>query len=359
MKKLMSVFLTVILVVSLAGCTAIQNPAEGDFDDYSIIPSTPTSSEPEKAANPLTGVKDLDPEKVNQRPTAVMVNNIITAQGVQAGLADADIVYETYVEGGITRLLAVYKDVSKVGKIGSCRSARYSYVDLAVGMDAIYTHAGLDPNYCAPYLSSNSVDNMNLLANAAAYAARESNGLSSEHTLYTSGDRLAKAQDEMGWRTKLTFGNGEWASFRDEDEPYTPAGGSCGAVSMSMSDDYVTYFDYDPATGYLTRYIRGAAQTDFYSGTATRVKNVFILFSSVYYFSDGKHVQTDLSSGTGYYISNGGYEEINWKKGGMESGFSFTAADGSPLRPNAGSSWVCITDGRSAPVFSPVVTTAE
>ena len=71
--------------------------------------SAPTESAPKVVyyANPLTGVEDLTLEQSQNRPVAVMVNNISIAQKVQAGLTKADIVCETGVEGGITRLMPV------------------------------------------------------------------------------------------------------------------------------------------------------------------------------------------------------------------------------------------------------------
>lgn len=45
-------------------------------------------------------------------------------------------------EGGITRMLAVYQSLEDVGSIGSIRSARPYYIELALGHDALYVHAG-------------------------------------------------------------------------------------------------------------------------------------------------------------------------------------------------------------------------
>lgn len=73
-----------------------------------------------------------------------MINNISTAQPVQTGLNKADIIYETEVEGGITRLMAVFQDITTAEKIGTIRSARYPYVDLAMGHNAIFIHCGQD-----------------------------------------------------------------------------------------------------------------------------------------------------------------------------------------------------------------------
>ena len=63
----------------------------------------------------------------------------------QAGLQDAYVVYELMVEGGITRMMALFKDIDS-DKIGSIRSARMQYLDYALENNAIYIHAGGAPD---------------------------------------------------------------------------------------------------------------------------------------------------------------------------------------------------------------------
>ena len=146
-RKILAILLCGLMIF-LVGCGGKKN------EDVSSQVST--NSEPEKITyytNNLTGEKNMtDKDKADNRPVAVMVNNISIAQKVQTGLTEADIVYETEVEGGITRLMAVFKDISKVEKIGTIRSARYPYIDLAMGHGAIYVHHGQDKTYAKPHL---------------------------------------------------------------------------------------------------------------------------------------------------------------------------------------------------------------
>ena len=148
-KKL--IILLLISILFLSACSS-KPPVINDQTSKSSSSSAPIEENPQAVINPLTGEAGLTKGMENKRPVAVMINNVLIAQPVQAGLNDADIVYETEVESGITRLMAVYQDISKVDKIGSVRSARYPYVDLALGHDAIYIHSGEDPTYCAPHL---------------------------------------------------------------------------------------------------------------------------------------------------------------------------------------------------------------
>jgi hypothetical protein len=92
----------------------------------------PPEEEPEpEFLNPLTGLP-ISEEDVGNRPIAVMLNNIKAALP-QYGISSADIIYEVPAEGGITRMLAIYQSVADVGNIGSVRSTRPYYLDLAQG----------------------------------------------------------------------------------------------------------------------------------------------------------------------------------------------------------------------------------
>lgn len=73
--------------------------------------------------NPLTGLEAPDPSLLERRPIAVKVVNYPRYVRPQAGLSFADIVYEYYLERGITRFIALYygNDAEKVGPIRSGR----------------------------------------------------------------------------------------------------------------------------------------------------------------------------------------------------------------------------------------------
>ena len=75
------------------------------------------------------------------RPIAVSINNNHAAWP-QAGLQDAYLSYELIAEGGITRILAFFKDTN-TEKIGSVRSARHYFLDYVLENDAIFVHYGL------------------------------------------------------------------------------------------------------------------------------------------------------------------------------------------------------------------------
>ena len=137
-----------LCMLTMAGCKKEQDRLSVDKGSE---PSVVSETKPVTYKNPLTGVSGISEEKTKNRPVAIMINNISTAQPVQTGLSKADIIYETEVEGGITRLMAVFQDITTAEKIGAIRSARYPYVDLAMGHNAIYIHCGQDNKYGHPH----------------------------------------------------------------------------------------------------------------------------------------------------------------------------------------------------------------
>ena len=109
MKKLFSLLLVFVMMFSFAACGKKEEKKQ------KVTQTTQTTTKaPEKFYNPLTGESGFSKSKLDSKPVAVMINNISVAQRVQCGLKDADIVYETLAEGGITRMMAVFADVSKV-----------------------------------------------------------------------------------------------------------------------------------------------------------------------------------------------------------------------------------------------------
>ncbi len=77
------------------------------------------------------------------RPVAVMLDNHPAARP-QAGLEQAEVVYEILAEGNITRYLALYMHGADQ-MVGPVRSARSYYIDKCMEYNAIYLHAGGSP----------------------------------------------------------------------------------------------------------------------------------------------------------------------------------------------------------------------
>lgn len=359
LKKVLALIVVLSLVLSLAGCSLF---GKGDYysSEYEYLDDTSDKEdEPVEVykTNPLTGIKNLTDDNINNRPVAVMINNIKPAQSVQTGLNSADIIYETEVEGGITRLMAVFKDFNSVGQLGSVRSARYPYVDLALGHDAIYVHCGQDPTYCAPHLKD--IDDMSVDSGSTG-AKRIKNGLASEHTLYVFGSELWPA---LASKFKSTVSsNTLWQNFAAEDEKVTLSGG--GAIKVTVPfPSLKTIFEYDDTTGLYTRYSNTDLRKDYVTGENITVKNVFVLLTTITTYPDGKHRRVALTGGDGFYATNGTVTPIKWQKNGERAPIKITDQNGGQIKVSAGRSWVCIPNSSTCkPVFEapqPTTTTSS
>ena len=347
-KKLLSLLAALSLILTLSSCGTTP-PTSNELDDVPVVSSEPEPEpEPELAFNNLTGEKNLPLDAAGKKPVAVMVNNASVAQKVQSGLDKADVVFETEVEGGITRLIALFSDPTNVSAIGTIRSLRVPFADIACGMDAILFYHGIDGTYCAPHLKTLPMNAFTVDAKTYGYRDR-SNGLAYEHTLYTTGEKIDKAITDKKYN--YTSSRGSWLTFNSSEEAIVPVGVATN-ITAKFSTASTTKFLYNAE---LKKYARAnknnVAYTDLSSGNQELFTNIFILKTTISYYPDGVHRKVDLSSGSGYYATAGGFEEINWKKGSSTDNFSFTKTDGSPLTVNQGNSYVCIMGGTGSSSF--------
>lgn len=291
--------------------------------------------------NPLTGEAGFDAEKLGVRPVAIMINNAPAARP-QWGLCSPDIVFEGLVEGGATRMMWVYADVDDIPKVGSVRSARHDFVELAEGLDAQFVHwGGSDLAYDA--MSARGVDDIDGISYEGRYFFRDqSRDVAIEHRGYTTGEDIVKAIRELGRRTELDPGYAEPFAFGAPGEMRALSGGSCQSVSFDFSSvsSYSHTFNYDAQEKLYYNRIGGApmCQDD---GEQMAVTNVLLLYCTVRNTGDSAgHMEMSLTSGSGVYISNGTYESIRWEKGDPGDPLKLESEDGTELILNSGKSYI-------------------
>jgi hypothetical protein len=147
--------LVMAVVGALAGCS-------GGHKDTPTTPTAATSSTPTPSATvapvvktcPLTGLPPKSGQRVNRVALAVKVDNVSEARP-QAGLDHADVVFEETVEGGLTRLMAIFQCDSAT-TVGPIRSARTSDGDILRLLDgAVLGYSGSNDSVGAS-LAANS-----------------------------------------------------------------------------------------------------------------------------------------------------------------------------------------------------------
>ena len=247
MKKHLFTVISLIIIIAtiFSGCTDKPNEEETTTSTTEV-----TTTEEVKPVyyNRLTGESGLSEAAVGKRPVAVMVNNI-KASLPQYGIYDADILFEILVEGGITRLMALYGDQTKVPKICSVRSCRYYYPIFAHGFDAVYFCFGSNESLATPTLKRIGIDYFDGNQNPDSLVfGRDADRLkkySSEHTAYVNGKKIPELLKKYDVRTDYLEGKDVNAfNFRSEDAP--KAAGTITADTVQL--DYSIYYDstFDP-----------------------------------------------------------------------------------------------------------------
>ena len=331
----------------LAGC----GKGGGDGAETFSPPVAPESTEPAvQYENPLTGLP-IDEAWVDARPVAIMLNNLKAALP-QQGNSQADIIYEVPAEGGITRMLAVYQTVEGVDTIGSIRSARPYYLELALGHDTIFIHAGgsedaytrisqwgvaaLD-GVRGPYLSNQ--ENGNLMWRDP----ERKKSYSLEHTVVTTGEAIIQ---RFAGYTNLRQEHKEGYVYEmDFTEDGTPSGGfSADHLQVPFSHYKTGEFQYDPQSGLYLIEEYGEAYIDGDTGEQVGVTNVVVLKTSIRNTGDSLgHMTVDLSSGgTGYFACGGQAIDLLWSKDYPDGQLFYTDLEGDPITFGTGRTYVCI-----------------
>lgn len=349
LRVILLVLLAALLVLPLAACKKEkQTEAPATIEPSTTAAPAETTAvpaQPEKEIagyNPINGLPVTDLASVSARPVAIMINNIKTATP-QAGIGSADLLYEIEVEGDITRMMAVFANPADVPEIGSIRSLRHDFIDLAGAFGAIVVHFG--GSYAAydqvMFQKTDHIDSTN--ADYAYWrdaAWRSSRGY--EHSVKTTGENLLKAIDKLGISNQNTNGNRAWFYFQPSADIVPATGSSAVKVTAPFSNYAVSTFTYDEASKTYKKGQFNADQIDESTGKALQFTNVLLLQTTVTQFNGDILKEYDLTSGSGYYLTGGAYEKITWKKGGTLQPWIFTRADGSELTLNRGKIYIGI-----------------
>ena len=340
LTKILSLTMAAILMVScFAGCGK-----EEEEPTTTAAPTTEATTLPPPPANinPLTGEANYPEELIGNRSVLVSVENHPQARP-QWGIASADIVWEMLAEGGITRMLCMFADASRLpDKIGPTRSARHYFVEIAEGFDSIFVHFGGSPQ------GYNALDNHNTAhidgMSDSGFSRDRSRNVDSEHTAYTTKDGVMNNIEKKSFRT--TAEEGKDKPFKFNEAAAKLSGGSCTKVSVPFSSSFTYKYTYDAENKVYLSSLNGNAFKDD-NGTQQSFTNIIIVYSTTTVLDSKGRISYDLSSGKGVYISNGTYENITWEKGDYSDIMKFYGADGEDLSLNVGRSYIALVPAKN------------
>ncbi|MEE0968393.1 MAG: DUF3048 domain-containing protein [Clostridia bacterium] len=359
MKKLLSIiFALTLLVLCFAACDKNREDKDSEsVTDTETVTDAFITTEAETQpvislpdyTNPLTGLGTKE-DLSSDRPVAIMINNLWGALP-QEGIADCDIMYECLVEGGITRLMAVTADYKNLGVIGSIRSSRHYYLDLAKNYDAIYIHAG-GSNQAYLEIKNrgvNNLDGVNMYVPGMFYRdEKRLETMKLEHTMMTSGEKIAAGIAFKKYRTELSedFKNKDAFRFTVYGESRVLDGDTASCVLLPYSKYQTARFDYNADTNSYYRYqFEDVPHIDGTTGEQISYTNLLILFCKTVAVGDAAghlDITTESTLGEGYYVYGGRYEPITWSKPTEDSPTTYYSESGDELVFNRGKTFISI-----------------
>jgi hypothetical protein len=304
--------------------------------------------------NPLTGLTVSDPTVLDRRPLAVVISNSPPDDTrPQAGLSYADIVYEHFTEGHVTRYAPIFYSNAPEA-VGSVRSCRLIMLEITLMYDALWTCSGSSTGVGERLLES---PNRQLLINGQYYAEPYLRRVfdsdiavvpEAPHNLFAVPAEIWAWADEKGYNARPNL---DGMAFHSQP----PAG---GGVATRVTIDYrgagfTWVWEYDAASGTYLRYDGSAPYLDNWTDEQLRFDNVIVV-TAVEYITD---IVEDASGamaleqqiwgeGDMTLFRDGMRYDGKWRRPTGDDMLTFYDLNGNvmPLRP--GKTWVQVLDLR-------------
>jgi hypothetical protein len=282
--------------------------------------------------DPFTGkpVKALGPV------LAVKIDNIVNARP-QTGLQSADIVYVIPVEGGLTRYMAVYS-ARVPPAVGPVRSARQSDLDLLrqFGRPA-FAWSGATP-HLVPFIERAPIVDLYAL-NAGGYY-RDQNRAAPYNLYANPGQLLAEAHGASKARD---------IGFRFGPQP----GGGKGTASYSVKYPAASYtFRWSARDKRWLTWIDGApaAATEGgqLGGSTVIIQYTEISTSRFLEYGGRPPYAKSTGSGRAVILRDGKQYTVRWSRPDLESGTTYTLANGKRMLFAPGQVWVVLAPDNHA-----------
>ncbi|MDD2510381.1 MAG: DUF3048 domain-containing protein [Syntrophomonas sp.] len=274
---------------------------------------------------------DEKPQDINV--VSLVIDNHPDARP-QTGLNDAEVVFETTVAPGITRLLAVYDPGNTFAEVGPVRSARRNLVELAAGYSGAMLHCGGSTD-ALHFLNRMPLMDFDEIYGSGNYFFR-SLAQQAPHNLYTNKDLILQGIEEK---------NGELATF-NKALPIGEMSGGNPATQVTVcfrGQSYDTVFKWDSPSNKYQRYEKGLPCL-LADGSPIKTTNVLVLSTPHEKIFDpvaGEWVVQAKVTGEGpaSFYRDGQIWNGRWKKDSSSAGFIFTV-DGQTMHFSSGTSWV-------------------
>ncbi|NLY08653.1 MAG: DUF3048 domain-containing protein [Tissierellia bacterium] len=329
------------LVVSLIICLALLTACNTAIEDKEEVPAEVVVEpeeveEPERILSYLSGL-EIEEEFLSQRPMAIMYDNHPDARW-QCNLKEAELIYEIPVEGTFTRYMGLFL-INEPNLIGSVRSARPYFVELAHEYGAVYVHAGGSEDAKAACRSMNVVDMDAIIASPQEFWRVDHK--KAPHNLYTSTEAIRNFEKNSSKQVDFPTENDRFLF----DEGAKLLSKELQKLIIKYFSDNVTVYEYNKETNDYSRYKDGKEHVDESDENPLMAKNIIIQkTNSRVLDSEGRLAVTMVGSGEGYLFRDGTFEEILWERPTLSDITRYTYKDGKPIVLKPGITWIQVTD---------------
>lgn len=344
-KKTMILLIVLAILVVIAGGILIYKIVSNK-KAVPVIEDANNSETENSGALVVQQQKNIKIFNGNDRPIAVMIDNHSGAWP-QANLNKAYMVYEIVVEGGETRLMALFKG-QNLEKIGPVRSSRHYFLDYALENDAIYVHHGWSPQAKSD-ISSLGVNNINGIQESSSNFWRVKDK-SAPHNLFTSTESILKIAERKGY--SKTSNKKSVLNYVSNEVEMPSTAVNATSVTIPHSNLQTVKYEYDEQSKTYKRYARNKLQTDYITGEPVTTKNIIITMCENYTLDDsenkGRQGLKDIGIFKGYYITDGKAIEIECTKNARDEQTVYKDLNGKEIEVNDGNTFVniCPTDAK-------------
>ncbi len=288
-------------------------------------------------SSPLTGLQ-VPRDLLQRRPVAVVIGNNPKARP-QAGLQEADLVFEVLVEGGITRFLAFYLG-GEPELVGPVRSARHYFIDLVLGLDAVFAHTGGSP-YAGKDIARFHVPDFDDVLGTGFGAFWLDKERERPNSTYTSIPRLRSLSRQRGFEkpdpvVEAPFEHRSGEFFGPQAEEIK--------IHFPGYLGYTVEYKYTPTGKYL-RSGDGKPHRDAADGEQLRAENIIVQFTKTWPIPGDQEGRLEMElTGEGeiQVFSRGVQREGVWKKESRQAPIRYFDQEGKPLVLAPGKTWVAI-----------------
>ncbi|WP_405765539.1 DUF3048 domain-containing protein [Streptomyces sp. NBC_00080] len=313
-----------LALVLTAGCTTSREPSRDDGRSASQKPSPSGSTSPTAVAGSVLAVK------IDNAPGA----------RPQTGLDSADIVYVEQVEGGLSRMMAVY--ATKVPKaVGPVRSARESDLELLGQFTRPVLAFSGAQGKLLPLIDRAPLDAVTPEDGAGAGAYYRGTKRAAPHNLYVRPGRLMpSAPGSAALTTGFRYGT-------------APSGGT---AQPSLTVRYpAARFTFTWSVS-RARWLVSTDGAPTVTTDGTQVAPATVVVQYVKVRASGFHdflgnntpYTETVGSGRARVLRDGRVHDVNWKRATATDGTDFTTADGAPVAFAEGQVWVVFAQAPDA-----------